>query len=107
MAPLALCGRFPADRASFIGVRIESIKFDHESVCIRLGHETHSDFWQEIRIHEGLLCEWHAEIGAALLRLAQDSPAYQKFMAEAVKQLLEGEWHESVRVVKEPPPWDA
>jgi hypothetical protein len=62
MSLLVLNGRFPAERATHFGVRLERVSGDHTSVTLRFGHELHPDYWQSIRIHVDLLAMFHAAI---------------------------------------------
>jgi hypothetical protein len=85
MAPITVNGRFPGERgASFIGVRIENVKFDHESATIRLGHPVHPDFWMDISVHESILVTWYEQIQQAHLTMAEDDEAYRRWVKTKV-----------------------
>lgn len=78
--PIVINGRFPAVRATHVGVKVDSVRTDHSHVIIRFGHELHADYWQEVVIPADLLATWYAEIADNLFRfVGLPATCYEEF----------------------------
>lgn len=105
---LTLNGRFPAGRATHIGTRVESVRTDYWGVTLKLGHEVHPDYWQEIRIPGEVLSAFYAMYVEGLKDQICESndPPFDVDQVD-VKQLFnDNAWEESYgqRVAKEDAP---
>lgn len=90
MLPVKVQGRFPScSTASHIGVKVSNVTVDWRGVRIRLDHDIHPDYWQEITIDVDTMQEWCGRSADCLLAIAQDDPEYQEMMAHNVKMVQE------------------